>query len=312
MSKSLIKNLLALLAISLILIGCKENTTEPVSEPSTNKEAMLKLADEDSAISSFEPSFNEEDIMSFIGKVQTDIYPFRVGHKMRLVNRNMNINYSANGDTAFAQLTKTFEGVLLIAASYDSSAAHPDTLIKKAFTSVVKRNLIFVKIGNFNNPSRNWRLAAISLPEGGTLSPNIDITKLVVFLPNGDTLAINSPNNYFLKRGPGWWRDFPIVPRQDSVLIRVELTSAYSEDDFVTLTWGAHKDGKHRAKRKFDLVSSTQNGNVYNKVYEQYFRTNAHAGFFHAVINALPKQVIFDDAAPVENEMWGVPYIVRN
>lgn len=313
MKKRLLYILFVVLVTSLLINGCKENSTGPVSdEPSTNKEAMLKLADDDSALASFEPSYNEGDIMSF-GKIQAEIFPMRVGHKMRLVNRNMEINYSAGGDTAYAKLTKTFEGMLLIAAAYDSSATQPDTLIKKPFTSVVTRNIIFIKVARTDRPMRNWKIAAVSLPEGGTLSPNMDITKLSIFLPDGDTLVITSPNDYYLSRGPAsWWRDFPAINRNDSILIRVELTSAYEAEDFVTLTWGAHRDGLHRAKRKFNLVSSTQNGNVFDKVYEQSLRANAHAGFFHAIINAFPKQVIFDDSAPVENEMWGIPYIVRN
>ena len=91
----------------------------------------------------------------------------------------------------------------------------------------------------------------------------------------------------------------------------MELTSAYADTDFVTLTFGADRFGMHRTKKKFELISSTQNGNVYDKVYEQTYRTHQYVGFYHAIINAMPKQVVFDDATPVEMESWGVPYFVR-
>jgi len=210
--------------------------------------------------------------MDFLGKVNTTIYPFRVGQKMRLVNRTLSIDFQ---DTiAYGTVTKTFEGLLLIVASYDSSANEPDTLIEKSFTAVVTRNLIFKKVRNTPYPRRNWVLAAISLPEGGTQSPNIDIQMMTIFLPNGDTLTIDSPNNYYLRRGWGWWRNVPIILSGDSVKVRVELFSNYQEDDFVTLTWGANRWIKHRVKRLFELVSSTPNGNGFDKVYEQTFRTH--------------------------------------
>ena len=293
-----------------LIIGCKESVVEPeTNEPTTDKEAMLRLADEDSSLTSFEPNYNEEDAMSFFGKTETEIYPFRVGHKVRLVNRNLDVNVV--GDTAIGTLTSTFEGTLIIAASYNSGATAPDTIIRKPFTSVIKRKIIFVKINNTRFPYRNWRIAAVSLAEGGVLTPNIDIQKLTAFLPNGDTLVINSPNSYFLSRGPGWWRALPIIGRNQSVTIRLEVYSAYADTDFVTLTYGADRNGFHRAKRKFVMVSSVPSGNGYAKIYEQTYTTHQFVGHYHAVVNAFPKQVIYDDAAPVETESWGFPYFVR-
>lgn len=299
-----------MLLIFALFIGCKEASVDPIdSEVSTDTEAMLKLADEDSSISSFESNYNEEDAMSFMGATATEIYPFRVGHRVRQVNRNLNVIF--DGDTAYGKLTMTFEGTLFIAASYNPDAGEPDTLIKKPFTSVITKNIIFVKVDNSIFPRKNWKIAAVSLAEGGVLSPNIDITKLTIFLPNGDTLEITSPNEYYLSRNFGWWRQLPIVARENAVKLRLEVYSAYADTDFVTLTYGADRNGFHRAKRKFALVSSEPSGSGYVKVYEQTYVTLQYPGHYHAIVNAFPKQVIFDDAAAVESETWGVPYFVR-
>lgn len=299
-----------LLAIATIFIGCKESVNEPDNaEPTTDKEAMLRLANEDSSIASFEPNYNEEDAMSFLGKTETQIYPFRVGHRVRLVNQNLDIDVV--GDTAYGTLTRTFEGTLIIAASYDSVSSAPDTIIRKPFTSVITKKLIFVRIANTPFPYRNWRLAAISLPEGGVLSTNIDIKKLTAFLPNGDTLVINSPNSYYLSRGLGWWKQIPFIGKNQSVTIRLEVFSAFADTDFVTLTYGADIKGFHRAKKRFLMLSSTPSGSGFEKIYEQTFTTHQFVGYYHAIINALPKQVIFDDATPVESESWGMPYFIR-
>ncbi len=296
-----------ILAIISFFTACQEENSLETSEPKTDKEAMIQIADEDSLLSSFEPNYNEDGVMDVIGKVNTPIYPVKVGQKMRLVNRVLDINIQ--GDTAYGTLTKTFEGTLFILAKYDSSSTEPDTLIQKPFTSTITRKLVFIKIANTEFPKRNWVLAAVSLPEGGTQTPeSINITKMTVFLPDGDTLVINSPNDYYLYRRWGFWwrwRNFPVVPGNSQLTIRVE------QDDFVTLTFGADARGLHRAKKRFVLVSSTFNGTSYDKVYEQTFQTHQYRGFFHAVLNAMPGQVVLDDSAPVEQESWGVPYFVR-
>jgi hypothetical protein len=303
---------LLVLGIILFFAGCQdEMVVEPQdSEPTTDQAAMEKLVDQDSSLTSFEANYNEDGLMDILGKIQENIYPFRVGHKMRLVNRNLNINF-VNDSMATGTLTKTFEGVLFIAASYDSNSVLPDTVIEKPFTSVVTRNLIFRKIANTDHPFRNWIIAAISLPEGGTQSPNIDIIRVTVFLPSGDTLVVDSPNEYYLRLHWGWWRHIPFLRCGESVTVRVELFSAYEEDDFVTLTYGANRYGHHRAKRRFELVSSTAVAGGFEKVYEQTYTTNQYPGHYHAVINAMPKQVIYDDSTPVEMESWGIPYFVH-
>jgi len=297
--------------LALFFTACKnEMVVDPEnSEPTTDKGAMEKLADEDSSLTSFDYNYNEEGLMD-LGKINSEIYPIKVGQKMRLVNRTLSIDVQ---DTiAYGTLTKTFEGTLFIAATYDPNSSDPDTVIEKSFTSVITRKIIFRKINNTPRPFRNWIIAAISLPEGGALSPNIDIQKATIYLQNGDTLVITSPNEYFLRRGWGWWRGIPYLHRGDSVKVRIELYSQYEDEDYVTLTYGANKWIKHRAKRRFELISSTPNGNGFDKVYEQTFQTHQFPGFFHAVVNAMPKQVIHDDATPVESESWGIPYIVHS
>lgn len=304
---------LFLLGLLVFFAGCQNEMSidpEDSGEPTTNQGAMEKLVDEDSSLTSFEENYNEDGLMDFMGKTNTAIYPFSVGHKMRLVNRNLDIVYD-NDTMAIGTLTLSFEGTLFIAAAYDSSGEVPDTVIEKPFATVITRKLKFIKVANTDFPIRNWVVAAISLPEGGTQSPNIDITKVTIFLPSGDTMVVESPNEYFLRRLRGWWKQIPLLRRGESVTVRVELFSAYDEDDFVTLTFGADRFGHHRAKRKFELVSSTVVGGGYDKVYEQTYTTNQFPGHYHAVINAMPKQVIYDDATSVEVESWGIPYFVR-
>lgn len=297
------------LGIISFFIGCQDETTvEPTVD--TDQAALEKMVQEDSSLSSFDYNYNEEGLETFLGKVNTEIYPFKVGQKMRLVSSNLNIDFQDS--IAYGHLTLNFEGTLFIAATYDSNGTEPDTVIEKPFAATITRNLIFKRIARSPNPYRNWILAAISLPEGGTPEPrHIDMLKLTAYFENGDTLVIDSPNDYYLRRGWGWWKQIPLLRVGESVTIRVEVYSEFEENDYVTLTYGANRWVKHRAKKIFDLESITPSGNGWLKVYVQTYTTHQWPGFYHAVINAMPRQVIHDDAAPVEAEAWGIPYFVH-
>lgn len=304
-----------ILGLAVLLAGCKDSVNAPETNPisGTDPAVFETLAEQDSTIESFEPNYNEQDAMTFLGKTLTDIYPLRVGQKMRRVSKEYEVNEV--GDTAYVKVIKTFEGVLYIKASYtppdSNTQAAADTLIEKPFTTVMTRNLIFAKKQIGDIPLQNWRLVAVSLPAGGTLTDNINITKLTITFANGDQMVITNPNDYYLTRDLPIWKQIPVVARNEEVLLEVAVTSAYADTDFVTLTYGANKHGLHRAKRKFELISSVQNGSFYDKIYQQKFTTHQFPGHFHAIINAFPRQVIFDDAAPVEVKTWGLPYIVK-
>lgn len=303
-----------LFSMILLMIGCKETTTtEPQSnEPTTDRAALELLAIEDSSIISFDTNFDDNGAV-ILGKTAGDIYPLKVGRRILSITRNFDVNIQ--GDSAMGTLTINVEGLLIIAASYTpitpGDTTQVDTIISKPFSTAISRNLIFKKIANTPRPKLNWRLAAISLTEGGTASSNIQITELKAFLPSGDTLIINSPNDYYLRRGIGWWKQIPLVGKNQEITIEVRMFSTYSDTDFVTLTYGALPKGFQRAKKKFDLISQFQTTSGYEKLYRQSFVTHQMAGHFHALIDAMPRHVVFDNQTQVEFKNWGLPYFVK-
>lgn len=314
-----ITRILTLLLIAVFIIsGCSDDISPVLSEEKLTDDAALKqLIEEDEAYQSFEPAYNEEDAMLIVApKIDATIYPVRVGQRMRLTD--VDIAKVIEGDTAFVSVTKYFSGRLFIAASYDEFVRGDsiviDTLIEKNFETKITRNFKFLKIADTEYAKKNWKLVAISLPEGGTitdgmLSDNIKITRLTITLGTGEEFVVENPNEFYLTRGTR--EQIPLLGRFESALLTAEVTSAYEEDDFVTLTYGARKGGLNRAKQRFELISSEFDGAVYHKVYQASYRTHQFPGYFHAIINAIPDQVVTDDSTPVEEHSWGVPYRVN-
>ena len=313
--KSLIINSLIVVMLLFLFSACNEDSslTEPTG--GSDYDEIQKVIDEDEIIQSFEPNYNEDEAMDLLTDgLAKVIYPVRVGQKMVLTNKNIDIDIK--GDTAYAFITNTFRGILFIAASYnefstiDSNTV--DTLIQKEFTATMTRNVVLAKRDDAINLLRKWKIVKVSLTEGGVTTDNIKLTKMTIYLPSGEEIVVDSPNDYYLTRDPGILHQLPIVGRGEEVTIRMEVRSAYEENDFVTLTWGAFRYGRlHRSKKLFELVSSEVDGQYYNKVYENTWRANYWPGFKHAIINAMPKQVIFDDETPVETSTWGIPYFVK-
>lgn len=362
-----------------LLGGCQDGAIAPVDSGGSSlsdNEQLRKLINEDETIQSFEPNYNEEEAMSLAGDgLAKAIFPVRVGHKMTLVNRQVDLDVME--DSAFAVVTNTFEGILFIAASYDEfeirNSSAVDTLIEKPFTSVVTHNVIFAKRDNFglisfgnsdgrggkngggrpphpggnngNGPNNgggkgqngndgmgpngnsgpgdkpgsfgdldrlDWKIVSVSLPEGGTGSSNIFITKMTITLPDGEEVAIESPNDFYMERIPGRPHQIPSFSQGESILVRVELQSAYADTDFVCLTYGAQQGrGYNRTKKRFELVSESFDGQFYSRTYEAEWISRPDRGPKHAIVRAVPKQVVFDDETIVEVNTWGVPYIVK-
>ncbi|MCK6614183.1 MAG: hypothetical protein L6Q47_08085 [Ignavibacteriaceae bacterium] len=298
------------------LAGCSENTTDPGSQVVTDDQALQELALEDSSVLSFEQNFNDDGAMGFFfGKTQEAIYPLKIGRRISSVTRQF--SRELIGDSAYVTVTSTYTGVMIIAASFEpvtpgDTTVTADTVIQKPFTSEVVRKLIFRKVNNNPNPRNNWRLVAVSLPSGGTVTNNVSINKAVLTYANGDSLVITNPNDFFLSRNPsGARRDIPVLNRNATVTLRVEIFSTYADDDFVILTHGANLRGFFRVKKRLELISSEPSGAGFVRVYSHTFASGSAPGHFHAIIDAMPRGVVFDSGAAVENKSWGVPYIVR-
>ncbi|OGU34361.1 MAG: hypothetical protein A2068_14190 [Ignavibacteria bacterium GWB2_35_6b] len=350
-------SLIFVLSLLLLFInGCEQNDSIVGSnENSALNESFKKIVEDDEVVQSFEPNFTESEAMDFLGKTNTVIYPAHVWQKIETIN--FDLAMTVEGDTAYGVSTKTYTGTLFIAAAYndstdedstdgddDSDDEHDskvDTVIQKPFTAVITRNIIFEKVDTTGDTRKDWKILAISLPEGGTGSPNIFINKLTVILANGDSIEVTSPNEYYVSRdmnkkwgyrgnhGPGgYWKhgshnglklgfgfgflsQFFSCRFNERVHLRVEVESAYADEEYTAVTFGADRFGKYRTKTKFELVSSEFNGTTYNKVYEGEFKPKGWKGFYHAIIHAVPYHVVNDDGTPVEAVSWGIPYKVE-
>lgn len=336
-------------AIFLIVIGSSCNDEIGIVESGVNKnlsQALMKVADNSPSINSFTPNYNEEGAMSFSGTLGKEIYPIRVGQKLKLVDRNFSI--VKDSTTATGTLVQKFEGQLIIAGSFQKPTiginSRVDTVIQKPISTTITRQIKFQRVANTGNDTTDWKIVGISLPVGGTTGNNIQIEKLTLTAQDGSTVEISNPNTFFFNVGKdkkddndsddkddndsedddgkkfgfgaglemrGWFGLHTWYKRNQHVKLTVEILSSASDPDVLTITYGAMTNGNFRTKEKFELKSSVQDGAYYRKIYERNWLVPSHQGKMHAVINALPRAVVYDTDTSVEEKTWGIPYKVK-
>ncbi len=231
------------------------------------------------------------------------VTPLRWGRKIESVTRTVTRSAINPGDTmATANVKITFTGKFIIQA-----LAGTDTVvIQKPYTETLERNLRFEKIRNTQNPRLNWRLAAISVANGGTATTGISITSVQVITPK-DTFTVVDPNNYYMEIDR-WWRHPMPVLHNVPVTLRVTVQSASADQDLVTLHYLPGVFGLHHTP--LTMTSETPVSGGYQRVFEKSWTLNGYARkFAHIMLSATTKASLYDDAVSnFSSAVWGIPY----
>jgi hypothetical protein len=309
MYKSISKKLLFIFTLLLIagFTGCKSDDS-PIQATDVNVEAMQAIAAEDSTVLNFEANY-QDDITGIASKVASGWVTVDVHRKINSVSRSFQIRVV--GDSALGIATFTFSNTLIIRAKKDSNSV-TDTILRKNYTAVVKRNLIFEKVNSSSNPRNNWKLVAWSAIQGGTTTSSSKIQSLMLSAAGIVPIEITSPNNFYLARGIARFKQLPLFDKNSEVTLTLKVISTTDDPDYVILNYGADNRGVNRNKQLFTLVSTVSSGTSFIKTYQAVLNTTNYAGYFHMVMDVLTKNAVQDDSTPVESDVWSLPYGVKN
>ncbi len=243
----------------------------------------------------------------------TEIHPIRWSRFIRNIQRSVQLDSISADSLAYVTVTRTFTGVLVILARYDSTTV--DT-VRKDFSSQTKKRIIFRRVASDPVIWRNWRPVAISLIEGGTTSSDaINLAQLkLVFNNEGvrDSIVVHDPLSTFFRVRRNRdinGTDVPDFAGGQEARLFATVVSASPDTDLVVLRYGFAPDGRRRRIR-LHLISESFDGTNYTRVYTRIFNMHFHRGVFAAAVDAMTRETLFDDTAPVSTSFWGVPYVV--
>lgn len=310
--------LLAILLLAgLILSGCSKSVNGPnTTFDQRDIAAMKKMIESDPLFTSDPSILDDGDVVTFgptsLGKVTSPISP--IGWGRWVTSRSMDTQFeNVNDTTVVATVTHTIKGDLIILVK--SGVRDSVTRIKKPFTTVTTRKVKFYREGKTGDPSFDWRPNEVSGVKGGTVGSQITIHKVEVNIGN-DTYTITDPTSDFFQLGRMGRRPLPVLNPGQPMRIRVTLTSADPDTDWVSL----HRPSmmvmigpNHQIRAlhiRMHLVSQAPAGSNFERVYE-YSWTGNFVGRHTVFVEAITRSSLFDDTAPFSTQLWGVPYVVQ-
>ncbi|MBM4161751.1 MAG: hypothetical protein FJ217_11730 [Ignavibacteria bacterium] len=306
---------LVLLLAGAVLSGCSKSVTGPESSVDEQDLAAIRtMILEDPLFTSDSYTLDDGDVVTFgtsLRKTMNPVIPISWGR--RVTNRNVDTQFeNVNDTTVMAIVTHTIKGDLIILAK---SSTNDTVRITKPFTNATVRKVKFYRHGRISDPGRGWKHAEISGVKGGTEGSQVTITSLQVTIGN-ETHVIADPTEYFFKVNRPGPRPLPVLAAFQPIKLRVTLTSADPDTDWVSL----HRPfmimilgPEHRVKAlhiRMKLVSETRIGGLYERAFE-YSWAGHIPGRHTVLVDAVTRSSLFDDTAPFSTQIWGIPYIVQ-
>ena len=251
------------------------------------------------------------------GVIADSSHPLRWGRRIFWNQIVRDYHVVMSGDSlAYVNLTRTVPGEFSVGWGYHSGdSVVIDSIVKKPFSEIVKRNFVFRRIAHTDNLLANWVPVAITMVDGksnGTNKFTLTSLELSESIDHRDTNITDPLNTWFRL---GWLRGtIPIVPVRDSVTVRVTVTSSDDSTELVYVRHGIGKDGLNRRRAALALVSTSGGPGSYTRVYQRTFVTSLApfvlAERFNAVVDVFSHGTVFSKSDPFSNEFWGVPSIV--
>lgn len=234
-------------------------------------------------------------------------YPLRWGRVIQKVSGAVAFE-EVSEKCVIATITRTMNGILKISAPYQLSTRMRHSIIEKPFKEESIRKVQFLRIGGTKDPSKNWKLHAVSLVNGGTENANVSIDELNLRVSSNTMLSLKSPNENIWPFG----QDDPritTVEGETDMDVAVKLETTELEPNMVVLRSGYR--GKWGQRTLLPLKFENRAGDRYIHTYENTVRAQARPGVFHAVIEAISRETLCDLEAPVLTRFWGIPYAVQ-
>jgi hypothetical protein len=310
-----------LVVLSLLVVGCTKNDVTGLGDElapanvTSEQTARIELAKSDDFVQNDEITITDLDVQptdyGTVGKVSANVTPLRWGRFVTSVVRTALDTVYAGDTIAVVHVHKEISGLLRIRAM---NGVGDTVTIEKPFVDNADRKVLFKRVDrNTKRYWLNWLPVASSLVKGGTSDEKIAIKELKLKTPS-DSVTIVDPLTYFLRyRWLRWYnRGENAVPELrggDPVTVRVTLESASPDTDVVVLRCGATQFQRKRIRMQLVSEQVLPNGR-YQRQFECSWFVHFHTGYFHAAVDAMTRETLFDDAGPYAVSWWGVPYRV--
>jgi hypothetical protein len=292
----------AVFLYTAIFLGCSnQNDEADPAQQMSNEEALTQLLAEDEDMESTD-SWSGEDTGGPLDDPITPLHWVRMGHR-----ESTSFNVVFQGDT-FATITRqrTFSGELRIVTEETDSGR---TVIAKDMHNVLTRKAHAVRVGRFDNPRRNWRIVEITPEVLESSAPNphtVWPTRVQVFTAGDAGLElladISDPLNYFINR-----ETLMTIGAEQRLV--VYATVNVSDPAVAVLHPHAYRGG-NRTRQPLHDDGIAPDEVAADGIYTGGFLTGALPGVFHAAVDLLDWETLYDSNGSYDAGGWALPYRV--
>ncbi len=306
----------------LLLMGCEsnnDNTSNIQDELNTlleNDEMIAFVGLEDDGIqdmnytSGIEEDGGMEKILADTLWPDSDDYRIRFGRSIDSLSRDIEWDIDEDNGIAFANITRTLNGVLHIIA-IDSNGTIVDTF-NKSFESTFSQSIRFIQ--NDNENGRPWFIDAFTIGHGST-GDKVSIDGISIF--RGDTLSpafhytADDINSLYIPRDsiPAFNFRFPV--RAEVSISNTGPEFPFRSGEAVLLHYGRgrHEKGRKRLNDMGLWPDGTANDNKFSGLWRIHGPGHGHQRrVFMAWFDVIDFSTMFVSDEAVHSELWRIPY----
>ena len=282
----------------LSIWGCGENATEVDNTPDSDEEAIQLLLDENSTYFETDNQYGEEDTTGVRTEGKDEINTF-FWFREKTNEPDANINIEINGDSAFVEIQRFYEGILHLFAWENDTTVVTYT---KDFNDQSLRYAIFKRIYTPENDPlhrRGWRLQEVSGAETGSPNHTVKIDSVRLNCDSYADTVFTNPLAIFSVE------DIVKLYPEERCSLTVYTNCGDEIPDYVFLHSWQRNSPHYRRRFSYD-----GNG-VFSGVWFAPSNTQQSTGrVHHAAFDMLSNETLKDDSLSYDSQAWIFPYRV--
>ena len=280
----------------LSIWGCGKNTTEITGTPETDEEAIQLLLNENGSYFETDNQYGEEDTTGVRTEGKDEINTY-FWYREKTNAPDANINIEINGDSAFVEIQRYYEGILHLFALENDTI----TTYTKNFSDRSLRYAVFKRIFDPDNDSlhrRGWRLVEISGAETGSPNHSVVIDSVRLNCDSYPDTVLVAPLTVFSVE------NFIKLLPEEPCSLTVYTNCGDLEPDYVFLhSWQRNRP---HYRRKFNY----EGNGIFSGIWFAPTIPTANGRVHHAAFDMLSRETLKDDTLSYDSEAWIFPYRV--
>lgn len=237
------------------------------------------------------------------GAPQESVTQIHWGRVLRSVSQTVQLDKTEQ-DIVEGTVVTHLEGAIKISAPYHVSRRKRHAVVFKPFMENCVRKVFFERTNNSADPSKAWKLSALTAAKGGTDDTEVHIDALTMKFGEESQRLIQSPLEHLIRVGA----NENIAQREsagDTVSLELKVRSSEMEQNVIVLRTALDQETIVRQQLQFE--NDTREDVIYCQNYRGAVPASAGSSSRGMIAEAVLRSSLYDTGAPVNTSFWVFP-----